>query len=138
MAYDTATLRKIYDRTDGYCHICNKRLSLTNYGLANRRGGWEVEHSRARSNGGTDHLNNLYAACICCNREKRCFTTRTARGWNGRTKAPLSKSAKSKARTTNTIGGAVVGGFVGALGGPIGVLVGTAVGAFLGNNAKPE
>jgi hypothetical protein len=31
VAYDYDTLRRIYDRTDGDCHLCCGRLSFSNY-----------------------------------------------------------------------------------------------------------
>jgi hypothetical protein len=78
MKISEQNLNAVYDRTSGYCHICGKKLSFCNYGLHGRRGAWEIEHSLARFNGGSDSLCNLYPACIGCNRRKRHFTTRTA------------------------------------------------------------
>jgi len=83
MQYDGSALRRIYDRTSGYCHICKRKMSFTNYGMARKKGAWEVEHSVPRAKGGTDHGNNLFGAHITCNREKSDFTTQTARSWHG-------------------------------------------------------
>jgi 5-methylcytosine-specific restriction endonuclease McrA len=96
MTYDDATLTKIYVRTNGKCHLCHKKLSFTNYGQGGAKGAWEVEHSIPRANGGTDHLNNLFPAHIGCSREKGTYTSRTARSWNGRTRAPISKERKAQ------------------------------------------
>jgi HNH endonuclease len=63
-------LRRIYDRTCGYCHLCGKKLSFQNYGRFEKRRAWEIEHSIPRAMGGSDHLNNLYPACIGCNRDE--------------------------------------------------------------------
>src|SRR5579885_3142611 len=104
MARTTDELRAIFDRTDGHCHICGSGLCFSNYGQLGRRGAWEIEHSNPKCNGGTDRLNNCYAAHIACNREKGTKTTRTARRWNGRTKAPLSKQRKDAIRTENSLG----------------------------------
>jgi HNH endonuclease len=53
----------------------------------------EVEHLIPWSLGGTDHLNNLYPACIPCNRGKGTTSTRTVRAWNGRiTSAAVSRA----------------------------------------------
>jgi len=80
----------------------------------------QVEHSVPQCKGGSDHGNNLYAAHIRCNREKRRVMTRTARGWNGKTKAPISVGKRKVARTENTFLGAVSGDLAGlAVGGPI-------------------
>ena len=138
MGRDATTLERIYERTEGRCHLCRKKLSRRNYGLLGRRGAWEVEHSTARANGGTDHGNNLYAACIACNRQKGTLSTRAARARNGYTRAPYPK----KQRTRNAITGATIGSVA------LGVLfpqyrllswvVGAAVGALAGSKAEPD
>lgn len=61
---DSNRLKQIYSKTDGYCHLCHRKLILKNYAKGGIKGGWHIEHSRPKANGGTDHLNNLYAACI--------------------------------------------------------------------------
>ena len=96
MKFDDETLDRIFHRTDGQCHICRKRLSFSNYGLVGKRGAWEVEHSRPRSKGGTNHRNNLYTACISCNRSKGNGTTASARAANGYRTAPLSEKKKNE------------------------------------------
>lgn len=137
MAYDKETLEYIYRKTDGYCHICKKKLSLKNYARQGYRGAWEVEHSNPKAGGGTDYLRNLFPACINCNREKGAVTTRTARTWHGRKRTPLSKKEKDKKRTRNTM----LGGAVGALGFAINPLVGVigiVVGGLIGSNVDPD
>jgi len=138
MAHDSQRLRRIYDRTSGYCHICGKKLSFTNYAQVGKRGAWEVEHSVPQAKGGTDHANNLFAACIECNRAKSDFTTRTARRWHGNTRAPLSREERKQARGWNTAGGALVGGLLGLIAGPGGVVFGSLIGAAIGNKIKPN
>jgi len=138
MAYDKNTLRKIYDRTTGYCHICKKKLSFKNYGKTGKRGAWEVEHSHPRSSGGTNHLNNLYAACISCNNLKGIHTTQTARSWNNRTRAPLSKVRREKAKCASAIGWGIVGAGIGAVGGPVGMLLGAGILGKAGYDAEPD
>src|SRR6266704_6497870 len=103
MLYSNADLRTIYNRTSGKCHLCGKQLALTNYGQFGERGAWEVEHSNARARGGTDRLNNLYAACISCNRSKGTVTTRAARAREGRRRAPLSREKRAEARSENAV-----------------------------------
>lgn len=135
--YDKATLRKIYDRTAGDCHICWKKVAFTNYGKQGERGAWEVEHSNPRAAGGTDRLNNLFAAHISCNRAKQDSSTRSARSEHGKTRAPLSATKRKKAKTENTVAGAGVGALIGGiLGGPPGALIGGGIGACFGNSAK--
>jgi len=60
----------VFEKTDGKCRYCDKTLSYNNYGLHGRKGAWQVDHSVSKANGGTDNLNNLFAACIPCNQEK--------------------------------------------------------------------
>jgi 5-methylcytosine-specific restriction endonuclease McrA len=138
MAYDDATLSRIYDRTSGYCHLCGKKLSFTNYGRSGRKGAWHVEHSVPRAKGGTDHGNNLFAACIDCNLEKSDSSTRTSRNWNGRTRAPLSRGKRKEARTSNIVAGGTLGGLLGAALGPLGVAIGVGVGAKIGHDVRPD
>lgn len=61
---------EVYEKCDGKCEYCDKRLSLKNHGRPGEMGAWEIDHSVSRANGGTDHLNNLVAACVDCNQEK--------------------------------------------------------------------
>jgi 5-methylcytosine-specific restriction endonuclease McrA len=138
MAYDDATLSRIYDRTGGYCHLCGKKLSFTNYGRAGRKGAWQVEHSVPRAKGGTDHGNNLFAACIDCNLDKSDSTTRTARSWHGRTGAPLSREKRKKGRTSNALAGGILGGLLGAALGPWTAAIGAGIGAKIGHGVKPD
>lgn len=138
MAYNKKTLRKIYDRTTGYCHICKKKLSFINYGKASRKGAWEVEHSKPRSKGGYNHLNNLYAACISCNRKKGIRTTRLARSWHNRSRAPLSRVQRKKVKRTNAFGGVLIGAGIGAVAGPVGAMIGAGVGGKLGYDVDPD
>src|SRR6267154_449708 len=138
MAYTRAELKDIYDRTSGYCHLCGRKLSFTNYGRSGEKGGWHVEHSVPRARGGTDHGNNLYPACISCSLEKSTFTTKTARGWNGRTRAPLSRGERKNARTGNAVAGGVIGGIVGSVFGLLGTAIGAGIGAKIGHDIKPD
>ncbi len=139
MAFTSEQLTRIFDRTSGYCHICHKKLCRSNYGKVGRRGAWEVEHSVPQCKGGSDHGNNLYAAHILCNRKKGKVTTRTARGWSGHSKAPLSTEKRRVARAQNTVLGMLGGGIAGfAVGGPVGCAIGIAAGGKLGNSLNPD
>lgn len=138
MAYDNDTLNRIYDRTDGYCHLCCKKLSFINYARYGSRGAWEVEHSLPKSRGGTDHLNNLYPACISCNRYKAGQSSRFARHSNGRRRAPFSKRRKEEIRRSNATTGGVIGALLGSIAGPWGTAVGTTIGVKLGRIINPN
>ncbi len=139
MNYQQDHLDRIYNRTSGYCHICHKKLARRNYARYGKRGAWEVDHSRARSNGGSDHGNNLFAACISCNREKKAESTVTARNWHGKSRAPLSRDKRNSARFENGIlGAAAAGACGGALLDPAGALIGGLIGAWLGGTRNPD
>ncbi len=139
MRYDVEILRRIYHRTDGYCHICGKKLSFVNYAIPGGRGAWEVEHSLAKAAGGTDHLNNLFPACIMCNRSKGTKTSRVARAQHGRKRVPLSRDRKANNRGNNALTGIGLGALVGGyLGGPPGAFVGGMLGGLIGHNSDPE
>lgn len=139
VSYSNAELREIYNRTSGKCHICYKQLALTNYGLFGDKGAWEVEHSNARARGGTDRRNNLYAACISCNRAKGAVTTRTVRGWEGRKRAPLSRNKRMIAKRENAFLGGALGFLAGTAiaGTPLG-WIGLGIGALSGYDANPD
>jgi 5-methylcytosine-specific restriction endonuclease McrA len=131
--------RDIFDRTRGKCHICHKQLSFANYGASGARGAWHVEHSVALANGGTNHGNNLYAACIWCNIEKCTANSRTARSWAGKQRAPLSMEKAKEARTQSALGGGLVGAAVGAaIAGPAGLILFSLFGAAVGHEIDPD
>lgn len=138
MAYSNERLNDIYERTDGTCHLCKKRLAFKNYGVCGTKGAWEVEHSVPKAKGGTDRLNNLYAACIKCNREKGKRTTKSVRAKNGHSAAPLSAIKKQQARTGNAVAGGTLGGLLGLIGGPAGALAGASLGALFGHSIEVE
>ena len=141
MAYGDDRLDAIFARTDGRCHICGKRLCRGNYGALDARAAWEVDHSVARARGGHDtHLNNLYAACISCNRRKRAVSTRGARGYHGRKRAPLALEAKRRIRRDNALAGGFLAGSGALLLGlaPPVALVLTAAGALVAHRFEPD
>lgn len=135
---EKARLQRIFKKTDGNCHICHKSLSFSNYGSHDSRGAWEVEHSVPKSKGGSDNLNNLFAAHISCNRKKGTQHTKTARSKHGHTRAPYSKTKKERIKDNNTALGVIVGGLVGSLGGPWGAAIGASIGAAIGNSNSPK
>lgn len=140
MRFSDERLNDIFDRTDGHCHLCGKRLSWINYAAFGARGAWEVDHSRPRASNGTHRLNNLYAACISCNRSKQHGSTRAARAAHGRNAAPLSAPAKARRRLRNAAKYGAAAGFGALLLGaavPVGLAI-AGVGAFLGHEAEPD
>lgn len=109
MGYTDEKLTDIFERTDGHCHLCFIRLTFSNYGRFGSRGAWEVEHSIPRANGGTERLNNLYAACIVCNRAKGTRATQVVRNARGYSAAPFSTTKRATRRMRNALLGAAVG-----------------------------
>lgn len=139
MRFTKQQLNAIYRRSTGYCHLCHSKLSRKNYGVQGARGAWQVEHSKPRSKGGTDHMNNLFAACIQCNCDKSNGTTRTARRRNEKTCAPLNPEKRKQAKFEGGVVGAITGGLAGAaVAGPIGIFVGALTGACLGSSQNPD
>lgn len=139
MPYTKQQLNAIYRRTSGYCHLCHKKLSRKNYGVLGTRGAWHVDHSNPRSNGGSDRMNNLYAACVKCNCDKSNRTTRTARRWNGKTCAPLNPEKRKQAKFKDGVAGAIALGLAGgAVAGPVGIFVGAVTGACIGSSGNPD
>ena len=135
MAFSSQQLKQIYDLASGYCHT---KVAFKNYGVLGGRGAWEVEHSNPQAKGGTHRLNNLYPACISCNRSKGDSSAASARAKNGKSRAPLSTEKRKDAKTSNALAGGVAGAAIGALAGPFGALVGAAIGAHLGHNKNPD
>jgi 5-methylcytosine-specific restriction endonuclease McrA len=133
MAYDKEKLDKIFKKTDGQCHICHKSLVRKNYGKKEGRGAWEVDHSKPKAKGGTDHLQNLQPSCITCNRKKRDSSTKSARAEHGHQDAPPSDDQKG----AKTALGVAIGGIAGAaVGGPPGAVIGGFIGGFIGSSIK--
>ena len=138
MAYDVDQLERIFEKTNGRCHICRSQLNFDNYGKAGNSNAWEVEHSVPRAKGGTNHLNNLFASCVTCNRSKGSSTTRSARAKSGYKSAPLPKSKK----ISNALTGGVLGAFATFLVPPhirvATVLLGAVIGAVIGHEVEPD
>ncbi|HTD39504.1 MAG TPA: HNH endonuclease signature motif containing protein [Mucilaginibacter sp.] len=127
----------IYDKTHGYCHICHKKLSLRNYGVHGAKGSWHIEHSIPKAKGGTDHLNNLFPACIPCNLEKGISHTNTVRKRNGVTRAPYSKAKKDKLKNDNMLGLGALGFVIGAgIYGPLGGIIFAVLGSEIGKKVS--
>jgi len=138
MKADSKKLRRIYEKTSGKCHLCHKKLAFMNYAKSNAKASWEIEHSTPKSKEGTDHLNNLYPACVSCNREKSNGTNYSVRKTKGVKRAPLSKERRKRKVRINIVTGIVAGVAVGRFFGPAGILIGGAIGAILGKGISPD
>ena len=138
MRYSNKRLNSVFDRTDGRCHLCHRRLAFSNYGELGSGGAWEVDHSLAKALGGSDHLNNLYPSCVPCNRYKGVGSSRTTRARHGKSKAPLSVMKIEAAKLDASLAGVFLGGVVGSLFGRGGTVVGALAGLFIGLAHDPE
>ena len=139
MAYSKSELRMIWKKTDCRCHLCWRRLRLSSYGLVDERDAWEIDHSNARANGGTDRKGNLQPACIGCNRGKQAESTRSVRRQNGFGRSPMSAEEKGAARAKSALGGGALGATAGGLMfGPPGAIIGGLLGGLVGGASDPE
>lgn len=82
-------IRLIYSKTDGCCHLCGKKHRLSDYAAT-----WQREHHVPRANGGSDHVRNLYVACVKCNQIKGTLPSKVVRRWMGLNRIPLSRQTK--------------------------------------------
>ena len=132
-------LPTIFESTNGRCHLCKKRLASCNYGKSGKRGAWEIDHSKARANGGTDHGNNLRPACISCNRSKQAKHSRVVRMANGLARAPFSMRRRAEEAKKRGIFGIVAGGITGfRAAGPVGAIVGGIAGFVIGSEWEAD
>jgi len=128
--FDEPTRRALYAKTNGLCHLCWKPVAYGNYGNEGARGAWEIDHSVPRAKGGTDHLNNLYAAHVECNRAKQARSSASVRRENGHNRPPMSPAMMNEVKAGDAWTGAIAGGMLGArFGGFPGLLLGAAIGA---------
>jgi len=70
LPFDNDAVNYVYDKTNGYCVYCRKKLSFSNYGKRGRKGSWHIDHSKSKAKGGSDYRRNLVPACIDCNMDK--------------------------------------------------------------------
>lgn len=130
-SFTEETKSRVFEKTAGYCHLCNKKIARKNYGSHGSRGAWEVDHSVPVSKGGKNHLNNYLAACISCNRAKGNNSTNKTRQQNGLDKKPMSKQQRQTKARNKVLTGVASGALLGSRFGPVGTLLGGAIGAFI-------
>jgi len=88
--------------------------------------------------GGTNQFNNLYAACILCNRKKINKSTSSIRRKHGLTRAPLSRYKREEVKKANSFSSAVIGGLLGSIFGPWGAITFAAICAKIGYDRNPD
>ena len=119
MGWKKSELDEIYHSTGGDCHLCWKKLARTNYGKLRARAPWEVDHSVAQANGGSNYFRNLRPACPPCNRSKGKRRNEVIRRENGVTGLPPSREQRredARRKKAWWVVGGVTLGVVGAIG----------------------
>ncbi len=127
MSFNWETLARVHEKTDGRCHLCGEDMALDDY-----REGWEVDHSNPKSLGGSNHLNNLFAACISCNRGKGNRNSRLVRYKNGLQRSPLSQGERSRNQIRNVALCSTGAGLIGMAIHPKGFWMGVILGSVIG------
>lgn len=56
---------KVFSKTNGVCHYCNKNLRVENV--------WHIDHVWPKRFGGIDELPNLVPSCVKCNENKMAY-----------------------------------------------------------------
>lgn len=135
--YSDELLERVFEKTDGRCHLCGGTLRIQSYGRGGRYG-WEVEHSVPLARGGSENLRNLFPAHGTCNRAKGTSDSRSARKMFGLEKRPLSRAEQDRVRGERAWLGVAIGGLLLAPLGAGAALVGAVTGAAIGHRADPE
>ncbi len=66
MAFTEDVVRNAFEKVNGYCQICGKKLIYANRGNALGRGGWDAKHIKPVSEGGKDEVRNCMILCMDC------------------------------------------------------------------------
>ena len=70
-------LKTIWQKTNGHCHFCGKKLIFSAYGpRGGKRGKWQVDHIFPKTKGGANSLENYLPICSACNRLRWMWTGR--------------------------------------------------------------
>jgi len=64
--FDEEITLVIYNKTNGKCRYCHKNLVYSNR-TKGKKGAWNIAHSIAIANGGSNNIRNLWAACFTHN-----------------------------------------------------------------------
>lgn len=137
--FDDEKRRGVFAKSRALCHLCGESMAFVNYGNHGARRAWEIDHSIPRARGGSDHLNNLYAAHTRCNRSKQARSSASVRRQNGLSRAPMSAAAMEDLKAGDALTGAVSLGLLGArFFGPPGLLIGAVIGAIAAHAVDRE
>ena len=68
MPYSEEELNHAFEKSNGYCWWCGKKLVFNNYGIFTKEG-WDIDDTYHVKNRKNSHLKSFVAACIECNRK---------------------------------------------------------------------
>ena len=66
MAFSEDVVKDAFDRVNGYCQGCGKKLVQYSRGNTGTRGGWDAEYIKPVSEGGGDTIRNCRIVCMDC------------------------------------------------------------------------
>jgi len=66
MVFSEDVVKNAFDKVNGYCQICGKKLIFNSRGNAEARGAWEARHIKPVSEGGKDEVRNCMVLCMEC------------------------------------------------------------------------
>jgi len=66
MVFTEDVVKNAFDRVNGYCQVCGKKLVYANRGSVEGRGGWEARHIKPVIEGGKDEVRNCMVVCMGC------------------------------------------------------------------------
>lgn len=73
----------IFNKSNGRCSYCGKKLILEERKLWNKKanGYWETDHVVPKIQGGNGKINNLIPSCLWCNQKKKGRTPEEYRNY---------------------------------------------------------
>jgi 5-methylcytosine-specific restriction endonuclease McrA len=66
MVFTEDIVKNAFDRVNGYCQTCGKKLVFNSRGNTGARGAWEARHIKPVSEGGKDEVRNCAIFCMEC------------------------------------------------------------------------
>lgn len=72
MAFSELVIEKAWNRAEGRCEKCNKKLARDNHSEG-EWGAWEAHHIKAQKDGGDDSLSNCRILCLDCHKSTNSY-----------------------------------------------------------------
>lgn len=79
MEYSDDNRKQIFNRTEGHCGNCGKKLVYHNYEIVHPDGAWVIDLVDTSSQGRIEDIQNAFPICIVCNRKKQYLLADTMR-----------------------------------------------------------